>query len=46
MRKLCLTVLVLFVLFLLATDLRAQDESQNMQEKLQKAIKQAQSELL
>ncbi len=45
MRKLCLSVLVLFVLFLLATDLRAQDKSQNMQEKLQKAMQNLKKEI-
>ena len=38
MWKLCLTIFAFVALILLATDLRAQDESQNMQEKLQKAM--------
>ncbi|MHC4321830.1 MAG: hypothetical protein ACYST3_06095 [Planctomycetota bacterium] len=45
MRKLCSTVLAFFALFLLVTDLRAQDESQKMQEKLQKAMRELKKEI-
>ncbi|GAX62450.1 2-methylthioadenine synthetase, partial [Candidatus Scalindua japonica] len=45
MKRLCLTVLAFFVLFLLATDLRAQDESQKMKEKLQKAMRELKNEI-
>ena len=38
MGKLCLTVFTFVALILFATNLRAQDESQNIQEKLQKAM--------
>jgi hypothetical protein len=45
MRNLCLTVLAFLALFLLATDLRAQDGSENMQEKLQKAMQNLKREI-
>ncbi|GAX62447.1 plastocyanin [Candidatus Scalindua japonica] len=45
MKRLCLTVLAFFILFLLATDLRAQDESQKMKEKLQKAMRELKNEI-
>ncbi len=45
MRNLCLTVLAFLALFLLATDLRAQDGSQNMQEKLQKTMQNLKREI-
>lgn len=45
MRNLCLTVFAFLALFLLATDLRAQDESQNMQETLQKAMQKLKKEI-
>ncbi|KHE93668.1 MAG: hypothetical protein K8F52_06040 [Candidatus Scalindua rubra] len=45
MRNLCLTVLAFLALFLLATNLRAQDGSENMQEKLRKAMQNLKREI-
>ncbi len=45
MRNLCLTVLAFLALFLLTVDLKAQDESHNMQEKLQRAMQNLKKEI-
>ncbi len=45
MGKLCLAVLIFLVLILLATDLMAQEESQNIQKKLQKAMQELKKEI-
>lgn len=45
MRKLCLTIFTFIALFLFAEDLRAQDESQKIQGKLQKAMQKLKKEI-